>query len=408
LFVEIDFGFYDFFPFKEFGDHRIACLQMSLIFGIFRIFRSSFSNLAATTVPEEYWTLLFTKQHSGRSVEKKSKKETSQERVQTSAAAVWPQKNMKSVVQIMVALLLLLQQLSHMSSASTSIRGGNLRNDRRNYGQKNLRMLMQDNQDKEDGDVAEDGKEEKDATETPSAFPTTSLSAFPSDVPSITPTAVPADRLSISPVASSMAPVDNLVIDADSNFTENQNPTFGDVEVVYSESNVTLVMNTTGSDETMTNQTIIAEDPMTNGTDAPTDAGTEELLPCYWRFLTGESCTANTEGDVVNAYHHKYLISDGSCHYNEFLGYYRARCEGETDDGPARIWMRDVFCSDNLCNNCLDQGLVRPEIYNSHSCSYIQIKDTEQSVEYDFAFEFVGGCFANEDCSRMVVAGHGK
>ena len=336
---------------------------------------------------------------------------------------------MKSAVEIVAVLLLLSQLLSsfHGSSASTSIRGGgSVRNDRRNN---QLRMLMKDKEAKEQ---ERDEKEDKDATESPTALPTSTPtstpSAVPSDVPSDTPTAV----LSQPPVEDPPP----LIIEADSNITENDNgsPTIGDVEAVYSDSATNLTAaNVTNDDdeEPFINQTTIedtsgnttmdvnvtdadaststptATPTVANITAAPTESPTEPM-PCYWRFLTGESCTAHTQGDVINAYHHQYLLSDGDCHFNEFLGHYKARCEAETADEPARIWMTHVFCSDDTCGNCMERGIVQPEIYRSHTCNYIRVNDFSRNTAFDFAFEFVGGCFSNEACARMTVAGHGK
>jgi hypothetical protein len=122
--------------------------------------------------------------------------------------------------------------------------------------------------------------------------------------------------------------------------------------------------------------------------------------------LTASQCTNNVNGDVISAHHHQFLVSDGLCHYHDFFGYYRAKCAAaQWDSGyPARMFLQDVFCSDSTCSSCVQNGVVQPELYTSHMCHYMHFPVTSSnSIEFDAAFEFVGGCFENEMCSRIPL-----
>mmetsp|Transcript_20236 Transcript_20236/g.36529 ORF Transcript_20236/g.36529 Transcript_20236/m.36529 type:complete len:347 (-) Transcript_20236:68-1108(-) len=141
---------------------------------------------------------------------------------------------------------------------------------------------------------------------------------------------------------------------------------------------------------------------------------TEPKKPCLWRFLTGSRCTSDVNGDVIGAYHHQFLVSDGQCHFNKFLGYYRASCVPEQKttgdasggiqvDQPAQFHLSHVFCMDSSCTSCLDHTAIQPNTYNSHFCNYLYFPPTERSTEFDFAFEFIGGCFEDEECDVAGV-----
>eukprot|EP00751_Fragilariopsis_kerguelensis_P020942 CAMPEP_0170905168 /NCGR_PEP_ID=MMETSP0734-20130129/50865_1 /TAXON_ID=186038 /ORGANISM="Fragilariopsis kerguelensis, Strain L26-C5" /LENGTH=363 /DNA_ID=CAMNT_0011300821 /DNA_START=338 /DNA_END=1425 /DNA_ORIENTATION=- len=145
-----------------------------------------------------------------------------------------------------------------------------------------------------------------------------------------------------------------------------------------------------------------------------------EKLDCLWRVITGTGCTSISDGDIIDGYQHMYLNADGKCHYNDFLGYYRAGCSSAGSSGSssssqsdqqeqeqkqhslepqrrdrlglpppppdfmrattnsesyssnvkATIQLQDVFCNDPNCSmGCLQDSVIRPHIqYTSHFC----------------------------------------
>jgi len=156
------------------------------------------------------------------------------------------------------------------------------------------------------------------------------------------------------------------------------------------------------------------------------DENENEKLDCLWRVITGTGCTSISDGDIIDGYQHMYLNADGECHYNDFLGYYRAGCTGsksssssssqsdqqEQEQGQqsiepqrkerlgipppydfvtatttttktknentsdkssgnkATIKLQHVFCADPTCSiGCLQESVIRPQIhYTSHFC----------------------------------------
>jgi hypothetical protein len=132
-----------------------------------------------------------------------------------------------------------------------------------------------------------------------------------------------------------------------------------------------------------------------------------EKMQCLWHFLAGSLCTSHIDGDVVgDQIVYDYVISDGNCHYNTILGYYRASCQPQTTDAtgqqilsPAKFILRDVFCTDATCNSCHDDSMIQPAQYLSQNCNFVQFPGSDRNVEFDFAYEFIGGCFEDEACS---------
>mmetsp|Transcript_28319 Transcript_28319/g.31738 ORF Transcript_28319/g.31738 Transcript_28319/m.31738 type:complete len:108 (+) Transcript_28319:612-935(+) len=61
-----------------------------------------------------------------------------------------------------------------------------------------------------------------------------------------------------------------------------------------------------------------------------------EKLDCLWKVITGTGCTSISDGDIIDGYQHMYLNADGECHYNDFLGYYRAGCTGSKSSSGSR------------------------------------------------------------------------
>jgi len=150
-----------------------------------------------------------------------------------------------------------------------------------------------------------------------------------------------------------------------------------------------------------------------------------EKLDCLWKVITGTGCTSISDGDTIDGYQHMYLNADGECHYNDFLGYYRAGCAGskssssssqsdqqqqeqaqqsiepqrkerlgipppydfvtatttsrktnnensydKSSSNNATIKLQHVFCADPTCSiGCLQESVIRPQIhYTSHFC----------------------------------------
>jgi hypothetical protein len=326
------------------------------------------------------------------------------------------------ILEQAVAVLAVLHQTKLDVSASSSIRGGLRREDTNGDRVQMLvdRYLKKDEED--------DSDNKRDKNDVDSAAPST----FPSDEPSETPSESPTKKPTEWPSETPTEPSDPLVIEADDNVTSIVDDSVDLYAGNLTDVNATEVptwWNDT-DDFVMMEETpapTLASSPE-NPTPSPTDKATEtqvvievqednedlmpeDLMPCYWRFLTGNHCTNIVNGDVIDAVHHQFVVSDGQCHYNDFLGYYRARCTAaQPENGnPARIYLQDVFCSDAQCSSCLQNGVVRPELYSSHMCNYLHFPATSRnSVEYDLAFEFVGGCFENESCSRVTIAGDGS
>ncbi|KAG7351505.1 hypothetical protein IV203_010865 [Nitzschia inconspicua] len=320
------------------------------------------------------------------------------------------------------AWMVVLRQSIPCVGASSSIRGATTQNN--NVKKQEASTIILERYLKEDAQQKKDkgGKESNvpsdfpsdQPSETPSGSPTTNASFSPSDIPSYSPSDIP---------SRSEDPL--LVIEFDNNFTSVVDDTvelyLGNLTDEGNETEIAWWWNET-DDIAMLEDTSASSIPSESPTDRETTIEPQvvierqqeddtNLLPCYWRFLTGSLCTNDVNGDVIDAYHHQFVVSDGHCHYNDFLGYYRARCaSAEPENGnPARIYLENVFCSDPDCSSCLQYGVVRPEIYTSHMCKYMHIPATSRNnVEFHFSFEFVGGCFENESCSRIEIAGHGS
>lgn len=141
---------------------------------------------------------------------------------------------------------------------------------------------------------------------------------------------------------------------------------------------------------------------------------------CLWRILTGTSCTPSM--DIVNGYQHEYVIADGECQYNDFLGYYRAGCQKQIGDGDlAKVVLKDVFCTDPECSTgCQKDSVIRPNsVYTSELCyvsafydqrknddgvkAEFRVANDPQTRKHDFSFEFVGGCLESENCLNVVI-----
>jgi hypothetical protein len=214
---------------------------------------------------------------------------------------------------------------------------------------------------------------------------------------------------------------------AQSNTTDDEDDDFVMIDESQSPTSAPSTNKPTESPTTSATETQVVEDDEEDVTEEVNNDGgetdeeedekedenenNEDMLPCYWRFLTGGECTNKVNGDVVNAHHHQFLVSDGQCHYHDFFGYYRALCAAAHPDSGdhARIFLQHVFCSNSTCSSCLQNGVIRPELYTSHSCNYLHFPvSSSNSVEFDLAFEFVGGCFENEVCSRITIAGEGS
>ena len=141
---------------------------------------------------------------------------------------------------------------------------------------------------------------------------------------------------------------------------------------------------------------------------------------CLWRVLTGTSCTSLANGNIVNAEQHEYVVADGECRYNDFLGYYRAGCQPPSEENEntfpglaptkAKVVLQYVFCADEACSiGCHENAMIRSKaLYTSNFC-YLSNDDeesakdkAEQRINSGFSFEFVGGCLESENCNVVV------
>lgn len=302
-----------------------------------------------------------------------------------------------------------------VGSSSSSIRGRTTTQYKSENGVSIVRLDRTLKKEKKEEDEDIDKKRDKDSSEAPSLSPIDS----PSDKPTESPTDDPSDLPSFSPSEAA----DLLLIELDENSTALDDDSIDIYSGNLTESNASWWNET--DDFPMEEESSSTDAPTKSPTESSTDIVTqtqvvmevenenvdEDLMPCYWRFLTGSYCTNYFNGDVINAHHHQYVVSDGQCHYNDFLGYYRARCAASQPEvgENAQIFLQDVFCSDPDCSSCLQHGIVRPEFYSSHMCNHMHFPATSRnSMEYDFAFEFVGGCFENESCSRIAISGDGS
>lgn len=137
---------------------------------------------------------------------------------------------------------------------------------------------------------------------------------------------------------------------------------------------------------------------------------------CFWRVLTGTGCTADENGDIVNGHQHQYLVADGECRYNDFLGYYRAGCRPKMqlnpwdDEMSAKIILHEVFCTDPTCSvGCQEEGVVHANsVHTSNSCAISSFYDEDGEIakenrkkkdkKFEFSYEFIGGCLETEEC----------
>jgi len=137
---------------------------------------------------------------------------------------------------------------------------------------------------------------------------------------------------------------------------------------------------------------------------------------CFWRVLTGTGCTADENGDIVNGHQHQYLVADGECRYNDFLGYYRAGCRPKMqlnpwdEEIPSKIILHEVFCTDPTCSvGCQEEGVVHANsVHTSNSCTISSFYDEDGEIakenrkkkdkEFEFSYEFIGGCLETEEC----------
>ncbi len=139
---------------------------------------------------------------------------------------------------------------------------------------------------------------------------------------------------------------------------------------------------------------------------------------CLWRVLTGTSCTSLANGNIVNAEQHEYVVADGECRYNDFLGYYRAGCQPPSEENEstfpglaptkAKVVLQNVFCADAACSiGCHKTAMIRAKVlYTSNFC-YLSNDDeaqevAKQRIESGFSFEFVGGCLESENCNVVI------
>lgn len=80
--------------------------------------------------------------------------------------------------------------------------------------------------------------------------------------------------------------------------------------------------------------------------------------------------------------------------------------------------LKDVFCTDPSCSTgCQKDSVIRPNsIYMSELCydvsAFYDERKTDaeslvatdpQTREYDFSFEFIGGCLEPENCLNVVI-----
>lgn len=219
---------------------------------------------------------------------------------------------------------------------------------------------------------------------------------------------------------------------SDSNTTDDYELTYSeehlvllDEEFLFSNTTEALeeaaVQESSGSENTPSEADIVSSETV-NGDSDDDSRHNNQQLDCLWRILTGTSCTSGFRGDIVQGYQHEYLVADGECRYNDFVGYYRAGCKRPTEggsDGPsgisasgatsttnrAKVVLTDVFCTDPACSTgCLEDSAIRPDAsYVSNFCylSYYYKGNTEafsRNGEHNFSFEFIGGCLESENC----------
>lgn len=141
---------------------------------------------------------------------------------------------------------------------------------------------------------------------------------------------------------------------------------------------------------------------------------------CLWRVLTGTSCTSLVNGNIVNAEQHQFLVADGICRYNDFLGYYKAGCQRPATENEntfpglaptkAKLILTNVFCADSECSfGCHENAMIESNfLYTSNFCYLSNGLDkvdgdgkdkAEQRIDDGFSFEFIGGCLESENCN---------